>query len=316
MVHPRKGSGSLRFSRLETSRLLLALLISLLVHLIVGSGYLAGKKYGWWQKLHWPVAHKTALRPPKPMPPPVDPVIYLDVSQADAVAPKQAKYYSDKNSRAANPDASVEANQPKLDGKQKDVPQTEDVPKPVKANPATPQPPVPETKPAENPAATGLHPGTLSPGKPADSTNPDQPKPRPRTVREAMAQQDKSPSLQMQQDGGVHRRDLKPSFDALATPFGDYDRRIVEAIKQRWYDLLDSRQFAADRTGKATIYFHLNPDGSVSELKITDNSVGNLLGYVCQEAIEQAAPFGAWSSDMRRLVGTNFREITFTFFYY
>jgi outer membrane biosynthesis protein TonB len=305
MVHPRKGPGSLRFSRLETSRLLLALLISLLVHLVVGSGYLAGKKFGWWQKMHWPAAHKTALRLPKPVPPPVEPVIYLDVSQADAEAPKQAKYYSDKNSRAANPDVTVESNQPKLDGKQKDMPQTEDVPKLVKA------------KPAENSAATGLHPGTSQPGKPADSTNPDQqPKPRPRTVREAMEQQDKSPSLQMQQDGGVRRRDIKPSFDALATPFGDYDRQIVDAIKQRWYDLLDSRQFASDRTGKATVFFHLNPDGSVSELKITDNSVGEMLGYVCQEAIQQAAPFGAWKSDMRRLVGTNFREITFTFYYY
>ena len=70
------------------------------------------------------------------------------------------------------------------------------------------------------------------------------------------------------------------------------------------------------RTGKVTVTFHLTPDGTVTELAITDNTVGKLLGYVCQEAIEQAAPFGAWPSDMRRMVGTNFREITFTFYYY
>ena len=27
-------------------------------------------------------------------------------------------------------------------------------------------------------------------------------------------------------------------------------RRIIEAVTQRWYDLLDSQKFALDRTGK------------------------------------------------------------------
>ena len=316
MVRPPNALGSLRFSRLEINRLLVALLFSLLVHLVVWGGYKMEKKTGWLKKLFPPARPKMVALTAKPVMPPVDPTIYLDVSQADAVAPKQAKYYSDKNSRAANPDVTLEANQPKLDGKQKNVPQTEDVPRPVKAKPSTPTPPQkkPEAKPAEN---SGLHPGTLQPGKPADSAQPaPQPKPRPRTLSEALAQQTKPPGLQLQQDGGVRRRALSASFDALATPFGDYDGKIVNAIRQRWYDLLDSQQFALDRTGKTTVYFHLNPDGAVTELKITDNTVGELLGYVCQEAIEQAAPFGAWSSDMRRMVGANFREITFTFYYY
>jgi TonB family protein len=120
----------------------------------------------------------------------------------------------------------------------------------------------------------------------------------------------------MQQDGGVKRHALSSSLDAMATPFGAYDRAIVEAISQRWYDLLDSQQFADSRTGKVTVDFHLNPDGSVTELKISGNSVGDLLGYVCQNAIEEAAPFAKWPSDMRRMVGANFREITFTFYYY
>jgi len=319
MVRPPNELGSLRFSRLETNRLVLTLLFSLLVHLVVWGGYEAEKKTGWLKKVFPPARHKVVALQPRPAAPPVDPTIYLDVSQAAAEAPKQAKYYSDKNSRAANPEVTIESDQPKLNGRQNNVPQTEDVPKPVKAKPATPTPPQKntETKPKEKPAASGLHPGALQPGKPADSTNPDsQPKPRPRTVREALAQQSKPPGLQMQQEGGVPRRDLSASFDALATPFGDYDGRIVNAIRQRWYDLLDSQQFAMDRTGKTTVFFHLNPDGAVTELKITDNTVGELLGYVCQEAIQQAAPFGPWSSDMRRMVGANFREITFTFYYY
>jgi hypothetical protein len=41
-----------------------------------------------------------------------------------------------------------------------------------------------------------------------------------------------------------------------------------------------------------------------------------LLGHVCENAINDPAPFAKWSDEMRRLVGQNYREITFTFYYY
>jgi outer membrane biosynthesis protein TonB len=319
MARRHSTSDSLRFSRPEINRLLLALVISLLAHVAVWGGWLAGKKAGLWDKLHWPVRHPVAAQPLKPAAAArTEPQIYLDVAAADTEAPKQAKYYSDKNSRAANPDVDANTSQPKLNGKQRDVPKTEDAPRPQKNKSATPVPPEKTTaqKPAE-PKPSGLAPGNTQAGKPSDNAAAEPPpKPRPRTIREALAQQDKPPGLQLQQDGGVSRRALASSLDAMATPFGDYDRRIVDAIRTRWYDLLDSQKFAMDRTGKVTVTFHLNPDGSVTEARINGNTVGDLLGYVCQAAIEQAAPFGAWSPEMRRLIGTNFREITFTFYYY
>ena len=33
-------------------------------------------------------------------------------------------------------------------------------------------------------------------------------------------------------------------------------------------------------------------------------------------AIEEAAPFAPWPGEMRRTIGANYREITFTFLYY
>ena len=35
-------------------------------------------------------------------------------------------------------------------------------------------------------------------------------------------------------------------------------RAFIAAVTQRWYDLLDSRQFAMDRNGKVTLRFRLN----------------------------------------------------------
>jgi len=108
---------SLRLERAETSRLAWAFAISLACHLVVFGTYQTGQKYHLWQNLHWP----TWLQPPKfltallkkqePPPPPRPqqdtPLMFVNVNPAQATpeAPKNAKFYSDKNSRAANPEA-------------------------------------------------------------------------------------------------------------------------------------------------------------------------------------------------------------------
>ena len=320
--------GSLRFSRLEIGRLTVALLLSLFAHLGVWGGYEAGKKFGWWDKLQPHTQLHLAGKKTLPPPPPqqqqnYEPEIFVDVSHAEPEPPPKTKYYSNKNSRAANPDADRDSNQPKLNGKQKDVPKTEDVPQLAKLQPSMPPPPPPKQAQAETPkppAEEAQTPGDLDPLKPTATTTQPKPTPpeRPRTLKEARAQQqqDQLPGPQMKQDGGVRRKMEWSSLDAKATAFGDYDRKIIEAVTSRWYNLLDSRQFAQDRIGKVTLHFKLNYDGTVTEMHTLENTVGETLGYVCQEAIEEAAPFEKWPPDMRRMIGANFREITFSFFYY
>jgi outer membrane biosynthesis protein TonB len=299
-----------------------ALALSLAAHFIVWGGYELGKKLDWWQRLHWP--EHTHLAAKKMPPPPVqdsDPSIFLDVDpdQATPEPPKNTKYYSNKSSQAANPDASRDSNQPKLNGKQTDVPKTRDVPRTpnTKVQPAPqPQPPSQVQMPA--PPKSMLEAGDIklaqletSPEK--NDTTPE----RPRTLNQAHAQQAaQMPSLAMQQDGGTRRMALVPSLDAKLTPFGDYDKKFIEAVTQRWYDLLDSQQFALDRRGRVAVRFHLNYDGSVSDVEVLESTVGELLSYVCQKAVTDPSPFEAWPSDMRRMVGENYREIVFTFYYY
>jgi outer membrane biosynthesis protein TonB len=302
-----KNFDSLRFNRLETDRLTLALLLSLVLHLFAWSAYEADKKFGIWQKLH-PHA-KIKMIPKQPVVQNAEPVEFTFTDEPSPDAPQNAKYYSDKNSRAANPDASQDTRTPKLTGKQSDVPQTEDAPRTKISKPQPdPEPPAKEQQPTP-----AFQPGDWSqakPQKPQEET-------RPRTLQQARAKQSNlRPSLQMQQDGGTHRLALQPSFDAKATPFGDYDRKFIDAVTDRWYDLLDSQKFALDRSGKVTLRFHLNYDGSISDMTVLENTVGDLLGYVCQEAISEPAPYESWPGDMRRMVGENFREITFTFYYY
>ncbi|MGA2853536.1 MAG: hypothetical protein ABSE90_05345 [Verrucomicrobiota bacterium] len=301
---------SLQFSRRETARLALALALSLAAHLSVWGSYEAGKRLDVWRlipRLAWlQPAPKMNPAAPKTEPP----LEFVMVEQPSTEAPKSAKYYSSKNSRAANPDANRDDNVPKLNGTQTEVAKTETVPKPD-FNKLQPAPRPVNPKPAQPTPAVG--PGDLSLGKPREQTPP-----RPRTIQEALAQSQphRSPGVEMKQDGGVHRVALSPSFDAKATPFGQYDSDFVDAVTYRWYSLLDSQKFALDRTGKVMLRFHLNYDGTITDMTELQNSVGVLLGYVCQKAINDPAPFKPWPEDMRRLVGANYREITFTFYYY
>jgi hypothetical protein len=302
---------SLRPTRFETERLGLVLALSLAAHLAAWGGWEIGRQLGVWQRLPrlaWLQPAPKILQPPQS---PEEPLEFVTVEQPTAQPPPTAKYYSSRNSQAANPEANREMPIPQINGKQTDVPKTETAPKPNfnKLQPA-PQP-VAQQQPQPQPSLT---PGNLTLASPAELR---QTPPRPRTITEALAQlPNRAPGVQMQQAGGVRRVSLQPSLDVKATQFGAYDEAFIEAVTQRWYDLLDSQKFALDRTGKVVLRFHLNYDGTITEMTMPENTVGELLGYVCQKAINDPAPFKPWPEDMRRIVGQNYREITFTFYYY
>jgi len=304
---------SLRFSGPESRRLALALVLSLAAHMLAWDGYELGKAFNLWQRLHLPPlmlfvknipAHSSVQ--------PSEPIVFVDVNPAQATtgAPKNAKYYSNQNSRAANPEANRDTKVPELKGKQTEVAKTEDATRPdfSKLQPAM--------QPSREQPQLAMNAGDLTLGKPPENQPEEQAQPRPRTLKQALAQQHQLPGLKMKQEGGVRREALVPSLDVKATPFGAYDAAFIQAVSQRWYDLLDSREFARDRSGKVVLRFHLNYDGRISDMKVVQNTVGELLCYVCQKAVMDPAPYARWPTNMRELVGSDYREITFTFYYY
>jgi hypothetical protein len=311
MAGTGNGLDSLRPSRFETGRLGLALALSLAAHLAVWGGWEIGRELGIWQRLP-PLAW---LKPaPKLFPPEIQnqepPLEFAMVEQPTTEAPKDARYYSSQNSRAANPDANRDEKKPQLNGKQTEVPVIETAPKPD-FNKLQPAPQPVNHEPAQQ--SPPLEPGDLTLANPKDLLPQTQPE-RPRRLDQV--QPHRLPGLPMRQAGGTHREALVPSLDVKATPFGAYDEALIEAVTQRWYDLLDSQRFALDRTGKVVVRFHLNYDGTVTDMSVLQNTVGELLGHVCEDAIHDPAPFAAWPEDMHRLIGRNYREITFTFYYY
>jgi len=254
------------------------------------------------------------------------PLVFVEVSPAQATPepPKQAKFYSNKNSQAANKEPDKDTETPKFEGKHPELAKTEDVPReqfvPLQPSPPPP-PPKPEPKPQEaeiKPAPT-QKPGDLTMAKPDPIPKKDEGQeklPRPRTVQEAKARLEANqlPGQKMKQDGGVVRNLKMDSLDAKATPFGDYDYRLVRAIQSYWYHALDEQNYAADYRGKVVIRFHLHYDGNVTEVSVVESTAGPIPSYLCERAIEKPKPFARFPAEMRSAVG-DIRSIQFTFFY-
>jgi len=256
--------------------------------------------------------------PPPQLQPTEAPLMFVEVNPAAATPepPKDAKYYSSQNSKAANPDV-ADSDVPKITGQQEHVAKAEDAPR--KSFPLQPAPPKQEQQ--EEKAKPKPPVGDLAMAKPNLNLQPDTgqaEQTRPRTILEAKMRQQQNnnqiPGQKMKQEGGARRRLEISSFDAKATPFGEYDRAFIDAVQNRWYDLLDSRQFALDRTGKVVLQFRLTYDGRISDMQTADSTVGETLAYVCRLAVTDPAPYAKWPTDMRREIGDS-RSIQFTFYY-
>ncbi len=305
----------------------LAIAISLLIH---GGGfgvYRLGQHFHVWEKLEqlsW--FHKS----PTPATPDVNAqaapelqLTFVDVNPQTATTepPPNAKFYSNKNSQATNPDADKESDQPKITGTQTQITKAEDVPRSPfdRLQPVFP-------KAAQDQAAeqakpkVATPPGDLSMAKPESNTRPGTgtaEQSRPRTIKEALARQNRNQLVgdKMKQDGGVRRRLEFTALDAKATPFGQYDAALVEAVEQRWFTLLETMSYDGYRSGRVIIQFHLTYDGRVTDMKILENDVGDTLGLLCWKAVADPAPYEHWPRDLRLLIDKDFREMQFAFYY-
>jgi outer membrane biosynthesis protein TonB len=297
---------SLRFNRFDNRRLAIALAISIAAHLAIFGSYELSKELARipWMRM---LARKLAYPAPVPVTKtPEQPLEFVMVQNPSPTAPDNAKYYSSQNSRAAD-STHRDSDIAEIRGAQDNVPQTSQAPRPEfnKLQP-TPQPEQAQPLPTTDP-------GDLTLAK-LEELRPQQQQQRPRTL--AQVRPNQVPGLLMHQVGGAHEVSLRPTLDAKSTAFGAYDEAFIDAVETRWFQLLDSQQFAYDRTGSVTLSFHLNYDGSITDMQILQNSVGELLGTLCEDSITDPTPFAAWPEDMRRMVGANYREITFTFYYY
>ena len=80
-------------------------------------------------------------------------------------------------------------------------------------------------------------------------------------------------------------------------------------------DTAPSATGVLDRRGKVSLAFRLHYDGRISRLETDENTVGDVLSVLCQKSILDPAPFPKWPTEMRQIVGTDYRDVKFTFYY-
>ncbi len=148
--------------------------------------------------------------------------------------------------------------------------------------------------------------------KPTPKAQPLQP--RPRTLSEARARSAPDQLLiggRMRQDGGVKRRGAA-SLDVMGTTFGGYDESLINAIQQKWIQLMGTRPTPR---GHVVIKFRQHHDGRVTNVEVVESNVGEILTVFCQMAISEPSPYARWPGDMRRQFQQDYRDVTFTFHY-
>jgi len=196
---------------------------------------------------------------------------------------------------------------------------------PTEPRPAPAAAPHPELKPGDlqmaqpGPEQRPVPPLT-APMPPENAAPPADARPRPRTLAAARAQMDQNPQSalvgqKMFQEGGVKRFSVVPALDTKGSPLGGYDARFVAAVQQCWYALLEAQRYSLDRLGKVVISFRLTAEGRITDMRVEESNVGEIYTTLCQLAITKPAPYEKWPADVRRLVGNDYRDIRFTFYY-
>ncbi len=263
-----------------------------------------------------------------------------DETQVSGEEPKDAKYYSDRSTVAANPEnpTGKEGDTPYLDGKETRVMSTETV-VPGPATPALPATPPPSPPPAPPQPAVVEPPKEAPPAKLAEEGRKvveekklvmlDQPPPPP-VARPAPVTLPEPPSAAPAASSPGSRREIAAikskmtasgvgrigvaAFNVAGSPFGEYDKMLIRAVQSRWYALIEQNGLY-ERTGTVTLHFNLMQDGSVRDLEVKENTAGEILALFCQKAVVDSAPFAPLPENLRMLIGNDPREVNFTFYY-
>lgn len=131
------------------------------------------------------------------------------------------------------------------------------------------------------------------------------PRPRPRIKKLLVGALNKH-------DGGAEK--MGPvAVDARFSQFGTYLEKMFEAIRYQGMILFsDYSPTAADLNCDVLLSYSLDENGNVSNLKVEFATASNLAIILCKDSILSQAPFGAWTEEMKMVLGKE-QKINFGF---
>jgi hypothetical protein len=102
-----------------------------------------------------------------------------------------------------------------------------------------------------------------------------------------------------------------PSIEGAWPEWVIYDEGFADAVASHWYQLLDNLALPQWK-GRVVIEFELCADGRLNDIRVVENTEGQVFGILCEKALRDPAPYQAWPIELRRLFGMT-RQYQFTF---
>jgi outer membrane biosynthesis protein TonB len=286
MFAPPGNPESLRDHEYETRTVLLALLAAILIHLLVAF-FLAA--FGGIFSPATPVEDKPSELTLVDLAPASKNSAFVETDESKkAPEPQEKTFESNANSIGASELAAAgELPLPSQDGKDRPFMDLETHQHSLETKGAQPQP---SAAPQENP-----NPSTAPQTQPAPITAAEQfamltQQPTPPVEKSVASAQARSAYRSMKERtriaGRITNRGVS-SVNALGTPLGRYQKRILDAIGSRWYAFVD-RQMDLITIGTTRVVFVIDRSGHVKNLKVVENSSNEALANVCIQSIQDA----------------------------
>lgn len=116
----------------------------------------------------------------------------------------------------------------------------------------------------------------------------------------------------------------KKSFDAInqpratnsiSSPLIKYDQTLVSQIEKKWSEHVQNAQVTLNQGVVVILKFHLNSDGTINDINVIKSTADESLVSMCKKVLAEISPYKPWPDDMKKMVGKDYREMTFTFNY-
>jgi len=99
------------------------------------------------------------------------------------------------------------------------------------------------------------------------------------------------------------------------TPFTAYDTVVIKKIQTCWYSMIDKDKESQISRGKVTVSVKLQPNGTISELRVTKNTGSEKQANLALKAIGDSAPFEPLPQALSALITNEARDAHFDFYY-
>jgi hypothetical protein len=88
--------------------------------------------------------------------------------------------------------------------------------------------------------------------------------------------------------GNISKRGVS-SVNAIGTPLGRYEKSVYDAIGKRWYALCDANRDRVD-IGTVHVQFVVAPNGKINDIKVISGGTSESFTNLCLQSIQEAKP--------------------------